>query len=288
MKLLPDGRTLIVGGEASNLSIWDLASPTPRIKAELTSSAPACYALAISPDSKVRSENFSWSTLANKNLISVQCELPMLRSSESPTSSLYMSFSVDTDFSFNLLLAYWEPSVMFFTKTLIQFSTKNFLQFLRFLIVIYRCASAVAQTVTSQYGTFTIRPWWDSSRVTLMAHLVSTYLLTVPSFGLEDLTILCGKHILISSVSHFHWIWVCNQLNQVNRIVRFVRLRTAFIPCSNITEKIFFFCMVPSWFHCLEDPFVEIKTHNRFFQRTVFIKLHDLIYLRGAKTSMFL
>lgn len=42
-----------MGGEASNLSIWDLASPTPRIKAELTSSAPACYALAISPDSKV-------------------------------------------------------------------------------------------------------------------------------------------------------------------------------------------------------------------------------------------
>ncbi|XP_071564970.1 protein groucho isoform X8 [Temnothorax nylanderi] len=53
VKLLPDGRTLIVGGEASQLSIWDLASPTPRIKAELTSSAPACYALAISPDSKV-------------------------------------------------------------------------------------------------------------------------------------------------------------------------------------------------------------------------------------------
>ncbi|XP_063696793.1 protein groucho isoform X4 [Culicoides brevitarsis] len=53
VKLLPDGRTLIVGGEASNLSIWDLASATPRIKAELTSSAPACYALAISPDSKV-------------------------------------------------------------------------------------------------------------------------------------------------------------------------------------------------------------------------------------------
>ncbi|KAL0271666.1 UNVERIFIED_CONTAM: hypothetical protein PYX00_008686 [Menopon gallinae] len=53
VKLLPDGRTLIVGGEASNLSIWDLASPTPRIKAELTASAPACYALAISPDSKV-------------------------------------------------------------------------------------------------------------------------------------------------------------------------------------------------------------------------------------------
>ncbi|CAG9565921.1 unnamed protein product [Danaus chrysippus] len=53
VKLLPDGRTLLVGGEASNLSIWDLSSPTPRIRAELTSSAPACYALAISPDSKV-------------------------------------------------------------------------------------------------------------------------------------------------------------------------------------------------------------------------------------------
>ncbi|XP_078316455.1 transducin-like enhancer protein 4 isoform X2 [Crassostrea virginica] len=53
IKLLQDGRTLIVGGEASTLSIWDLAAPTPRIKAELTSSAPACYALAISPDSKV-------------------------------------------------------------------------------------------------------------------------------------------------------------------------------------------------------------------------------------------
>uniref|UniRef100_A0A8I6A8Q2 TLE family member 2, transcriptional corepressor n=1 Tax=Rattus norvegicus TaxID=10116 RepID=A0A8I6A8Q2_RAT len=52
-KLLPDGQSLIVGGEASTLSIWDLAAPTPRIKAELTSSAPACYALAISPDAKV-------------------------------------------------------------------------------------------------------------------------------------------------------------------------------------------------------------------------------------------
>lgn len=53
VKLLQDGRTLVVGGEASTISIWDLAASTPRIKAELTSSAPACYALAISPDSKV-------------------------------------------------------------------------------------------------------------------------------------------------------------------------------------------------------------------------------------------
>jgi len=50
---LPDGRTLIVGGEASTICIWDLAAATPRIKAELTSSAPACYALAISPDANI-------------------------------------------------------------------------------------------------------------------------------------------------------------------------------------------------------------------------------------------
>ena len=52
-RLLPDGRTLIVGGEASTLTIWDLASSQPRIKNEVTSNAPACYALPISPDSKV-------------------------------------------------------------------------------------------------------------------------------------------------------------------------------------------------------------------------------------------
>ena len=66
VKLLPDGRTLIVGGEASTLSIWDLAAPTPRIKAELTSSAPACYALAISPDSKVL-------MIENKKFFSSSC-----------------------------------------------------------------------------------------------------------------------------------------------------------------------------------------------------------------------
>merc|ERR1719193_405146 len=51
IKLLPDGRTLVVGGEASTISIWDLAAPAPRRKGELNSTAPACYALAISPDS---------------------------------------------------------------------------------------------------------------------------------------------------------------------------------------------------------------------------------------------
>ncbi len=44
---------MIVGGEASTISIWDLTQSSPRIKGELTSQAPACYALAISPDSKV-------------------------------------------------------------------------------------------------------------------------------------------------------------------------------------------------------------------------------------------
>ncbi|XP_055931837.1 transducin-like enhancer protein 4 isoform X5 [Argiope bruennichi] len=73
-KLLPDGRTLIVGGEASTICIWDLGTPTPRIKAELTSSAPACYALAISPDSKVcfsccSDGNIAVWDLHNQNLV---------------------------------------------------------------------------------------------------------------------------------------------------------------------------------------------------------------------------
>ncbi|CAF1165967.1 unnamed protein product [Rotaria sp. Silwood1] len=83
VKLLPDGRTLIVGGEASNISIWDLnltPSITPnstlikdssnsnsstssnssttnssltRLKGELQSKAAACYALAVSTDGKL-------------------------------------------------------------------------------------------------------------------------------------------------------------------------------------------------------------------------------------------
>lgn len=52
-KLLPDGRTLLVGGEANTLSIWDLGGPKPCRKAELPCTAPACYALAVSPDSKL-------------------------------------------------------------------------------------------------------------------------------------------------------------------------------------------------------------------------------------------
>eukprot|EP01135_Chromosphaera_perkinsii_P012328 Nk52_evm20s2635 gene=Nk52_evmTU20s2635 len=52
-KLLPDGRTLIVGGEANALSVWDLGAGTPKVKSTLTSNAPACYALAISPNSQL-------------------------------------------------------------------------------------------------------------------------------------------------------------------------------------------------------------------------------------------
>eukprot|EP00731_Ephydatia_muelleri_P014487 Em0008g207a len=51
-KLLPDGRTLIVGGETSTLFMWDLTTGTPQIKAQLPSSATACYALAVSSDGK--------------------------------------------------------------------------------------------------------------------------------------------------------------------------------------------------------------------------------------------
>ncbi|KAL4608103.1 protein groucho-1-like [Arapaima gigas] len=52
-KLLPDEGTLVVGGEGTSLSVWDLASPTPRLRAELTSATASCYALAVSMDGKV-------------------------------------------------------------------------------------------------------------------------------------------------------------------------------------------------------------------------------------------
>ncbi|KAK4470302.1 hypothetical protein MN116_005869 [Schistosoma mekongi] len=53
IKLTQDGRTLVVGGESSILSIWDLGQSNPHPKTELTFAAPACYALAVSPDSKL-------------------------------------------------------------------------------------------------------------------------------------------------------------------------------------------------------------------------------------------
>ncbi|OQV23066.1 Protein groucho-2 [Hypsibius exemplaris] len=76
-KLLPDGKTLIVGGEAANLTVWDL-SAVPKIKGTLTSGAPACYALAVSPDSKLcysccSDGNISvWDLLSQKVVITLQ------------------------------------------------------------------------------------------------------------------------------------------------------------------------------------------------------------------------
>lgn len=53
IKLLNDCKTLIVGGEANTLTVWDLQAPSPCITGELNSGAQACYALAVSSDSKL-------------------------------------------------------------------------------------------------------------------------------------------------------------------------------------------------------------------------------------------
>lgn len=54
-KLLPDGKKLIVGGEVPPISVWDLGGGSPVKVGELVREGPpvACYALAISPDSKI-------------------------------------------------------------------------------------------------------------------------------------------------------------------------------------------------------------------------------------------
>lgn len=51
-KLLPDGKKLIVGGEQPPISVWDLAEAGPKKIGQLEELASACYALAISPDSR--------------------------------------------------------------------------------------------------------------------------------------------------------------------------------------------------------------------------------------------
>lgn len=51
-KLLPDGKKLIVGGEVPPITVWDLGSGGAVRLGELRELATACYALAISPDSK--------------------------------------------------------------------------------------------------------------------------------------------------------------------------------------------------------------------------------------------
>ncbi|KAG5446521.1 Transducin-like enhancer protein 1 [Clonorchis sinensis] len=52
IKLFPDASHLIIGGESNALTLWDLNGPGRR-KAELTFEAPACYALALSPNGKL-------------------------------------------------------------------------------------------------------------------------------------------------------------------------------------------------------------------------------------------
>jgi len=43
VKLLQDGRTLVVGGEASTISIWDLASVSPQSTEQLLLSIMSWY-----------------------------------------------------------------------------------------------------------------------------------------------------------------------------------------------------------------------------------------------------
>lgn len=62
-KLLPDGKKLIVGGEVPPISVWDLGPGSPVKIGELKELATACYALAISPDSKTCITCFSDGTI---------------------------------------------------------------------------------------------------------------------------------------------------------------------------------------------------------------------------------
>ncbi|EGT33394.1 hypothetical protein CAEBREN_25510 [Caenorhabditis brenneri] len=50
-KLFEDGNTLLIGGEASTVALWDLTTETRTL--DLETEAQACYALALSPDEKL-------------------------------------------------------------------------------------------------------------------------------------------------------------------------------------------------------------------------------------------
>lgn len=71
-KLLPDGKKLIVGGEVPPISVWDLASGGPVKIGELKELATACYALAISPDSKTCITCFSDGTIGLYDIHNLQ------------------------------------------------------------------------------------------------------------------------------------------------------------------------------------------------------------------------
>ncbi|XP_032470716.1 transducin-like enhancer protein 7 [Phocoena sinus] len=51
-KLSPDEQSLITGGLSQTLTLWDLA-PTPRIRAQLASTGPMCYSLAVSSNAQI-------------------------------------------------------------------------------------------------------------------------------------------------------------------------------------------------------------------------------------------
>ncbi|EHB15468.1 Transducin-like enhancer protein 2, partial [Heterocephalus glaber] len=51
-KLFPDERSLITGGKAQTLTLWDLV-PTPRVRTNLASTGTMCHSLAISSDAQI-------------------------------------------------------------------------------------------------------------------------------------------------------------------------------------------------------------------------------------------
>lgn len=51
-KLFPDEQSLITAGLSRTLTLWDLV-PTPRIRAQLASTGPMCYSLAISSNAQI-------------------------------------------------------------------------------------------------------------------------------------------------------------------------------------------------------------------------------------------
>lgn len=71
-KLLPGGKKLIVGGETPPISVWDLANGGPKQIGNLQELATACYALAISPDSKICISCFSDGTVGLYDIHNLQ------------------------------------------------------------------------------------------------------------------------------------------------------------------------------------------------------------------------
>ncbi|KFO24652.1 Transducin-like enhancer protein 3 [Fukomys damarensis] len=51
-KLFPDEQSLITGGKAQALTLWDLV-PTPQVRAHLASTGTTCFSLAISSDGQI-------------------------------------------------------------------------------------------------------------------------------------------------------------------------------------------------------------------------------------------